>query len=141
MKNWSWKEGLIFAFARRLLPAREADLSYVISSGERLGSQILKPLYHLIEFVSKNIRMPLAICLFTLLAALTVGFAFYNIPAFTIFGKLFPARFVRFVFFIYGELNLFAMGCVAFGRFNNKHLVNLWKNGQLIAVMPGDCEP
>jgi hypothetical protein len=140
MKNWSWKGGLIFAFARQLLPAQEIDLKYVIHYAERLGSQILRPLYRVIEFTSKNIRMPLAICLITLLAALMVGFAFYNIPAFTILGKLFPIGWVRFAFFIYAELNLFGLGCVAFGRFNNKHLVNLWKSGRLIAVMPGDYE-
>jgi|GEM_PF-3594742 hypothetical protein len=138
MRNWSWKEGLIFVFARKLLPAEEIDLSYGMSFGERLGSQILKPIYYIIEFVSKNIRMPLAICLFTLLAALIIGFTFYNIPAFVIFAKLFPIELVRFVFFIYGELNLFAIGCTAFGRFNNKQLIDLWKNGRLIAVMPGD---
>lgn len=140
MKGWSWKEGFVFAFARKLLFAEDVNLTYQMSFGEKLGSQILNPLYRTIEFISKNIRMPLAICFFTLLAALIIGFAFYSIPAFVIFGKLFPVWLVRFLFFFYVELNLLAMGCVSFGRFNNKELVNLWKNDRLIAVMPGDYE-
>lgn len=111
-----------------------------MNPSEKLGLQILKPLYRLIEFISKNIKIPLAICLCTLLAILIIGFVFYSIPVFVIFGKLFPVWLVRFLFFIYVELNLFAMGCMAFGRFNNKALVDLWKNGRLIAVLPGDYE-
>jgi hypothetical protein len=108
VKKWSWKEGLIFAFAKRLLSTKETDLSYALSFAERLGSQILKPLYSLIEFASKNIRMPLAICLFTLLAALMIGFAFYNIPVFTLFGKVFPTRFIRLIFFLYLDFATFS---------------------------------
>jgi hypothetical protein len=140
MSSWSWKEGFIFAFAEKLLLVENFDKTHEISFGEKLGSQILKPLYRLIKFVSQNIRLPLAICLFTLLAAIILGLVFYNIPFFVVFGKVFPGWLIRFCLFFYVELNLFAIGCRAFARFNNKDLVTLWKNGQLIAVMPGDYE-
>ncbi len=140
MNSWSWKEGFFFVFAGKLISAEGIDKAYEISFGEKLGTQILKPLYRMIEFISKNIRLPLAISLFTMLTALILSLVFYNIPALVIFGKLFPGWLVRFVLFFYVELNLFAIGCRAFGRFNNKLLVGLWKNGQLVAVMPGDCE-
>lgn len=140
MNRWSWKDGFIFAFAGKLLSVKGTENAYEISFIEKLGSQILKPLYRIIELISKNIRLPLAICLFTIISALILGLVFYSIPVFVFFGKLFPAWLVRFFLFFYFELNLFAIGCRAFGRFNNKVLVGLWKNGQLVAVMPGDYE-
>lgn len=139
MIRWSWKEGLVFAFAKKFLPV-EGTEALKMNLSEKLGSQLLKPLYRMIEFISKNIRIPLAICLFTLLATLIIGFIFYNIPILFIIGELFPLGLVRFLFFIYVELNLFAMGCMAFGRFNNKALVEHWKRGQLNAVLLGDHE-
>ncbi len=140
MRSWSWREGLAFAFASKLLSAEKSHQPYEMSVGEKWGTRLLQPLYRVIEFVSKNVKMPLAICFFTLLAALLIGFAFYTIPAFVIFGRLFPVWLIRALFFVYVEINLLAMGCVAFGRFNNKELVSLWKNGCLVAVMPGDYE-
>jgi hypothetical protein len=131
---------LVFAFAKKLLTKEDNELAYEMSLGEKLGSKILTPLYRVIEFISKNVRIPIAICLFTMLAGLILGFAFYSIPAFVIFGKLFPVWLVRFFLFLYVELNLFAMGCISFGRFNNKILVDLWKSGRLVAVLPGDYE-
>lgn len=140
MNNWSWKEGVVFAFAGKLLSAEDVNNTYEVSFVEKLGSQILKPLYKIIELISKNIGFPLAICLFTILAALILVLVFYNIPVFIIFGKIFPTYVLRFFLFFYVELNLFAIGCRAFGRFNNKALVDLWKKGRLLAVMPGEYE-
>jgi hypothetical protein len=88
--------------------------------------------------MSKHIRQPLAICLFTILATLFAALVFYNIPLFVILGKFFPSKMVRCLFFLYVELNFFAMGCRAFGRFNNKALIELWKKGRLLAIFPGD---
>jgi hypothetical protein len=65
---------------------------------------------------------------------------FYSIPVFVVFGKLFPSWLVRFFLFFSVELNLFAIGLRTFARFNNKALVNLWKKGELVAVMPGEYE-
>jgi uncharacterized membrane protein len=94
----------------------------------------------MIELISKNIKLPLAICLFTILVAIILSIVFYSIPALVILGKIFPIWLIRMVLFLYVELNLLAMGCRAFGRFNNRYLVKLWKNGQLIALMSGDYE-
>src|ERR1700722_17091659 len=110
MHSWSWKEGLVFAFAKKLLSIDGVEPSYEMSIGEKFGLQILNPLYRIIEFISKNIRIPLAICLFTMLAALILGFAFYSIPAFVLFGKLIPIWLLRLVLFIYVQMNLLAMG-------------------------------
>lgn len=140
MKSWSWKEAVVFAVAGRLLSVTGAENAYEMSFGEKLGSRILKPLYRLIELVSKKIKLPLAISLFTILAAFILLFVFYNIPAFIFFGKVFPTWLIRPALFFYVELNLLAMGCKAFGRFNNRILVEQWKRGQLIALMPGDYE-
>lgn len=139
MSNWSWKEGLRFAFAKEFL-LEEGTPTYKMNIQERIGTQLLRPLYRILELVSKNIRQPLAICFFTFLAALTAIIIFYNIPALVILGKLIPFNLVRFLLFLCVELNLFAIGCRAFGRFNNVTLVNLWKKGQLQAVFPGDWE-
>lgn len=140
MNNWSCKELIAFAFAGKLLSVTGVENAYEMSFGERLGSKILKPLYRMVELISKNIKLPLAICLFTILAACILGLVFYSIPAFMFFGKIFPAWLIRLSLFFYVELNLLAMGCRAFSRFNNKTLVDLWKKGELIALFPGDCE-
>jgi hypothetical protein len=134
--RWSWKEGFRFALARALLS--KEGLSYKMSPAEKIGSLFLKPLYRVIEFVSKHIRRPLAIILFTIAASLLAFVVFYNIPALVILGKIFPSKMARFVFFLYAEANLLAMGFCAFGRFNNSALVALWKNGKLEPVFPGD---
>lgn len=55
-----------------------------------------------------------------------------------ILGKLFPSKAVRFLFFIYIEVNFLGMGCRAIGRFNNQALTELWKDGKLAPVFPGD---
>ena len=138
MSGWSWKEGLQFALATELLTEEGVASSYKLNVAEKFGSLILKPLYRAIALVSKHIRKPLAICLCTTLAALIAALVFYNIPAFVILGKLFPSKAVRFLLFLYVELNFFAMGCCAYGRFNNKVLVELWKMGRLVAVFPGN---
>jgi hypothetical protein len=138
MRNWSWKEGVRFALATELLSEEKVALSYKMSSAEKLGSWFLRPLYRMIDLVAKKIQQPLAICLFTIVTALFAALVFYNIPAFVILGKLFPSKVVRCLLFLYVELNLFAMGCRAFGRFNNETLVELWKKGRLVALFPGD---
>ena len=38
----------------------------------------------------------------------------------------------------YVEINFFAIGCRAVGRFNNRALIDLWKEGKLIPIFPGD---
>ena len=141
MSSWSWKEGVRFALAEELLSEAGIASTYKLSVAEKFGSHLLRPLYQMIALVSKHIRQPLAICLFTILAALFMTLVFYNIPAFVILGKLFPGKTVRFLLFFYVELNFFALGCRAFGRFNNKALVELWMKGQLVAVFPGDWKP
>lgn len=138
MNNWSWKEGFKFAFAEVFLLDGGTTSAYKMNLGEKFGTKLLTPLYRMIDLVSKNIREPLAICLFTILAALIAALVFYNIPAFVILGKIFPSKLVRFLLFFYCELNLFGMGCRAFSRFNNKVLVDFWKKGRLEAVFPGD---
>lgn len=99
MNSWSWKEGFRFAFAEALLLDGVSASAYKMSLVEKFGTQLLKPLYRAIDLVSKNIREPLAICLFTILAALIAALVFYNIPAFVILGKLFPSKLVRFLLF------------------------------------------
>jgi hypothetical protein len=138
MHNWSWKEGFRFALAEQFIAKEGYTSTYKMSAVEKFGSQFLGPLYKIITLLSKHIRKPLAICLATMLAALFTALVFYNVPAFVILGKLFPSKIVRYVIFLYIELNIFAMGCRAFGRFNNKALIKLWKKGQLMAILPGD---
>src|ERR1700733_1602530 len=116
MNNWSWKEGFRFAFAGELLSEEGLTSTYRMSIGEKFGTQLIRPLYKMVDLVSKNIREPLAICFITIIAALIAALVFYNIPAFVILGKLFPSNLVRFLLFLYFELNLFGMGCRAFGR-------------------------
>jgi succinate-acetate transporter protein len=135
--TWSWKEGLRFALAKELLAKKDAPI-YTMSSTEKFGSWIVRPLYEITAQISKYIRKPLAICLFTVLSALIATLIFYNIPTFMLFGKIFPSKTVRFVLFSYIEINFFALGCRAYGRFNNKELVKLWKAGSLISIFPGD---
>jgi|JI9StandDraft_2_1071091.scaffolds.fasta_scaffold45158_3 hypothetical protein len=141
MTRWSWKEGFTFALAAKLLPAHGVDVTYKKTFAEKVGSQILRPLHRAIGFVSRNIKKPVAICLFTMVAALIIGVVFYRIPAFIILGRLFPTQLVRALFFLYAELNLLAMGMQAFGRFNNEGLIAIWKSKRLIAFMPGDYIP
>src|SRR5262245_57692573 len=111
MSTWSWKEGFRFALAGELLPEAGIPSTYKLSVAEKFGSRLLRPLYQMIALVSKYIRQPLAICLFTTLAALVTALVFYNIPAFVILGKLFPGKAIRFLLFLYVELNFFALGC------------------------------
>ncbi len=134
--HWSWREGFRFALAGELLS--KEGLSYTMSPAEKLGSSFLKPLYKVIDFVSKHIRRPLAIILFTIAASLLAFVVFYNIPALVILGRIFPSKYIRFLFFLYTEANLLAMGACAFGRFNNSTLIALWKSGKLEPIFPGD---
>jgi hypothetical protein len=138
MSHWSWKEGFQFVLGEELISKEELASTYKMNPTEKFGSQLLRPLFRTINLISKHIREPLAICLFTMLAALFSLLVFYNIPAFVILGNLFSFKAVRCLLFLYVELNLFAMGCRAFGRFNNKTLVELWKGGRLVAIFPGD---
>ncbi|MFZ4773656.1 MAG: hypothetical protein ACOYK9_06690 [Chlamydiia bacterium] len=138
MNEWALKEGVVFALAEKLISKDGGALPCELVFSERLGYKVLRPLYRVLRFVSKNIRIPLAICLFTMLAALITGIVFYEVPALLILGKLFPAQSIRFLLFMYVELNLLALGGVAFGRFHNKALIRLWKKGLLLPVMPGD---
>ena len=134
---WSWKEGFLFAFAGELL-SEKGSLLHQMSPAEKWGSLFLKPLYRLIDGIAKHIRRPTAIILVTLGAALFSAVVFYNIPAFVVLGKIFPSKLLRCVLFLYVETSLFAIGSRAFGRFNNKRLITLWKSGKLIAIFPGD---
>jgi len=134
--NWTWKEGVRFALAGELLS--EEDALYKKSSAERFGAFFLRPLYKVVDYVSRHIKRPIAILLFTILAAFFAVVIFYKIPALIILGKVFPSKAVRFLFFIYVELIVFGMGCHAIGRFNNRDLIKLWKEGKLSPVFPGD---
>ena len=137
--SWTWREGFRFALAEGFL-APDAS-SYTESRAERFGAFWVRPLYFVVGYTSKNIKRPMAIFLFTLLAAFCAILVFYNIPAWTLLGKLFPSQTVRFLLFLYVEINLFSLGCRAVGRFNNKLLIRLWKEGKLIPIFPGDQKP
>jgi hypothetical protein len=132
--NWTWKESFRFALAGMLL----SEEDYKKSSAERFGAFFLRAPYKVIDYVSRHIKKPFAILLFTILAALFAVVVFYKIPALIILGKVFPSRLVRFMFFVYVELIVFGMGCRAIGRFNNRDLIKLWKAGKLAAIFPGD---
>lgn len=90
--SWSWKEGFRFALAGELLSEAGVAPTYKLNIAEKFGSHILKPAYKMIAVASKHIRQPLAICLFTILAALFIALVFYNIPAFAILGNFSPVR-------------------------------------------------
>lgn len=136
--NWAWKEGVRFAFAEKFLSQDDSFLTYDKSLSERFGTFFVKPLYKAIDYVARHISKPLAIFLFTILAAFCAMLVFYNIPAVLILGKIFPSKVIRCLLFIYVEVNLFGMGCRAMGRFNNKALIDLWKEGKLTPIFPGD---
>jgi hypothetical protein len=136
--SWTWKEGLKFALAENFLTQDESILTYTKNRAEYFGAFCVKPLYYTLDCVSKKIKKPMAIFLFTLLALFCVILIFYNIPALIFLGKLFPSKTVRFLLFIYVEISLFSLGCRAVGRFNNKALIQLWKEGKLIPIFPGD---
>lgn len=132
--KWTWKEGFQFALAREFL-LRDGGLSfYEMSAAEKFGSFFLKPIYKMLGQVSKYIRKPLAVCIFTLFAAFLSLLVFYNFPALLILGKLLPYQTVRYLFFLYIESTFFCIGCRALGRFNNKILVELWKRNALSFV-------
>lgn len=134
--SWTWKEGFRFALAGELLS--EESAIYKKSSAERFGAFFLRPLYKAIDYVSRHIKRPFAILVFTILAALCAVVVFYKIPALMFLGKVFPSKVVRLFFFVYAEFTVLGMGCHAIGRFNNQDLIKLWKAGKLDAVFPGD---
>lgn len=136
--NWAWKEGVQFAFAEKFLLENDFFLTYDKNFSEQFGIFLVKPLYGLIDYIARHVKKPLAIFVFTIVAALCAMLVFYNIPALLMLGKLFPSKAVRCLLFIYVEANLFGMGCRAMGRFNNKTLIDLWKKGKLIPIFPGD---
>jgi hypothetical protein len=138
--RWTWKEGFRFALAGEFRTKSNFGLDYKMSRAEKLGSLFLRPLYKSIDWVSNYIRKPFVIILITLLAALITILIFYNIPAFFILGKIFPPKLIRFLLFFYLELQLFGMGCLALGRFNNQVLIDLWKKDQLVPIFPGDSQ-
>lgn len=73
--------------------------------------------------------------------ALLVGiFVFYELTTFWFLAKFISLKWIRFLFFSYFEITIFAAGCRAFGRFSNADLVNEWISGKLITVFPGDRE-
>ncbi len=133
-----WKEGFQFALARGFRTKEGLPASYPMSIGEKFGSIFLTPLYKTFEQISKYIRKPIAISLFTLIAALLAVVVFYNFPAFVILGKLFPYQTVRFILFLYIESILLCIGCRALGRFNNSVLIELWREDKLIPILPGE---
>jgi hypothetical protein len=136
--TWTWKEGFRFALAEKFLTQDDFFFTYTKNRAERFGTFCVKPLYRTVDYVSKHIQKPMAIFFFTTAAALCAILVFYNIPALTLLGRLFPSKFVRLLLFIYVEINLFSLGCLAVGRFNNKALVELWKEGKVIPIFPGD---
>ena len=135
---WTWKESFQFAFATAFLSQDHSLFIYSKSLTEQFGAFFITPLYKSIGYVSKHIQKPIAIVLFTIAAALFAILVFYNISTITILGKLFPPKLVRCLLFMYVELNIFAMGCCAFGRFSNKSLIEFWKQGKLIPIFLGD---
>jgi|SRR5579862_213317 len=129
--KWTWKEGFQFAFAREFILKGGKVFLYEMSVVEKFGSFFLQPIYKILGQVSKYIRKPLAVCIFTLFAAFLSLLVFYNFPALLILGKLLPYQTVRYLLFLYTECIFFCIGCRALGRFNNKTLVDLWKRNEL----------
>lgn len=136
--RWTWKEGFRFALAAEFRLKDEGSFGYKMSSIEKIGTLYLKPLYRSFHWISSHIRKPSIIIFATLLVAFLVALTFYNLPTFVLLGKLFPSKWVRFLFFLYIETTLLSLGCRAIGRFSNTLLVDLWKKGQLVPIFPGD---
>lgn len=136
--KWTWKEGFRFALASEFRPKDGGIFFYEMSSAEKFGSLFLKPFYKMLAQVSKYIRKPLAICIFTIFSAFLSLLIFYNFPALVILGKLLPYQAVRHVLFLYIESTFFCIGFRALGRFNNKVLVDLWKRNELASVFLKD---
>lgn len=134
--SWSWKEGFRFALCWKL-EAKEG-FTPLNNKMEILGSWIIEPFYKMLDCASRHLKKPLTIVLLTLFSSLIIGIAFYNIPAFKFLGKVVPVKVFRFLIFIYIECIFFGMGCRAFGRFQNRSLVELWKKEKLAALFPGD---
>lgn len=134
----SWKEGFLLALAWEL---RSKDgASYPMNSLEKWSSWYLAPVYKTLDWSFRNLRKPMTIVLLTLAASLIIGLAFYNIFAFILLEKLCFTTWIRFLFFIYVETIILAMGCKAFGRFHNTLLVSQWKYGKLTPRFPGNQE-
>lgn len=134
--RWSWKEGFRFALCWKL-EAKEGALP-INNRPEVLGAWLIEPLYKILDQIARHLRKPLTVVLFALFASLILGVAFYNIPAFTVLGKIVPVKMIRFLLFIYIEATFFGLGCRAFGRFHNRSLVELWKRGELVLLFPGE---
>src|SRR5580700_11479467 len=109
--KWTWKEGFRFAFASEFRLKDGSVFFYKMSSAEKLGSFFLKPLYKMLAQISKYIRNPLVICIFTIFAAFLSLLIFYNFPALLILGKLFPYQAVRYLLFLYIESIFLCIGC------------------------------
>ena len=134
--SWSWKEGFRFALCWKL--ESEGEDVPLNNRMEILGAWMVEPLYKMLDFGSRHLRKPLTVVLATLLTSVILGVAFYNVPAFTILGKIVPVRAIRFLLFLYIESVFFSLGCRAFGRFHNRSLVELWKRGKLVPLFPGE---
>jgi hypothetical protein len=134
----SLKDGFRFALATKLLMQDGSTYVYQKNRIELIGSIVLKPLNGLIDLVSRQIRKRHMIALVTLFAGVVALVVFYNIPAIKLLGILFNPQKIRFLLFCFIELNIFAAGCNAFGRFGNRDLIEAWQSGKLIAIYPGD---
>ncbi len=137
--RWSWKEGFRFALCwkfQQKVPHESLPMHWLEAS----GYWIVKPIYQILDRVARGLRKPLVIVLFTLSIACFCAIAFYNIPIWLFLGKVFPAKLVRFLTFLYTELLCLGAGIRAFGRFHNASLVKLWKQDRLIPIFPGRAE-
>lgn len=135
---WSWKEGVRFALAAKIIKDDGSLFDYPKNRVETFGSTVLFPLYKSINYISQQIRKRHMIAFLTLLAGLIALFVFYNIPAIKFLGFLFHPQRMRFLLFCFFQINILAAGCNAFGRFSNPSLVEAWKSQKLKAVFPGD---
>ena len=135
---WAWKEGFRFALASTFVTENNTPYIYKKNKIEQYSSTFLKPLYKLIDQISKQIRHPYMIVVVTLATAILTLLVFYNLASVLFLAKLFPLQQIRFVFFLSVQMNLLAAGCKALGRFNNTPLIKAWKSGHLIPVFPGD---
>lgn len=136
--SWDWKEGFRFALCWEFRN-KEDFLSFSrYNKAEIFGSWIIDPLYKILDHVCRHLQKPMTVVLVTLFLSLVLGVAFYNIPAFVFLGKILPAKIIRFSLFSYIELVFLGLGCRAWGRFQNRSLVQLWKKGQLISCFPGE---
>lgn len=134
----SWKQGFRLAFAKEFHHEDGSTYSYEKGKLEVLGSFILKPLQGFLDWVSTRIQKPFVIILMTFMALLIGVLAFYELTTIWFLARFISLAWIRFLFFVYFEMTIFAIGCRAFGRFSNANLLSEWSSGKLIPAFPGD---